>query len=126
MNEPSRQPLDSQGVPEPGESIGSRPRVALAGYAILSLVLAVIGFTELVVPGLVDRGLTPPSLLGWTTRAGGLWGVASALAVVFGFLGIAQIVQEERRGLMVALLGLLLGVWGLLAFLSRAGWFQIF
>lgn len=126
MNRPSREPHDPQDLPEPGEGIGLRPRVALAGYGLLSLVLAVIGFAGLVLPALLDLNLSPPSLLGRNIQIGDVWGVASALAVICGFLGITQTIQEERRGLVFAVLGLSLGVWGLLSFFSRVGWLQIF
>ncbi len=125
MNESRREPLDSQNLPGPGEGIGLSSRTAFAGYGILSLILAVIGSAGLVFPELLNPDLSLPSLLGWTIQAGDLWGVISALAVVSGLLGIAQTIQEDRRGLSIALMGLMLGTWGLLAFLSRLGWVQL-
>ena len=89
------------------------------------MILAVIGFVGLEVPGLLNPDLSIPAPLGWTVQAGDLWGVISTLAVVSGLLGIAQTIQEERRGLSIAILGFLLGAWGLLAFLSRLGWLQL-
>jgi len=125
VDEPQRESLDPQDFPDPGEGIGLRSRTALAGYGILSMILAVIGFVGLEVPGLLNPDLSLPAPLGWIVQAGDLWGVISALAVVSGLLGIAQTIQEERRGLSIAILGFLLGAWGLLAFLSRLGWLQL-
>ena len=89
------------------------------------MVFGVIAFAGLVAPGLLDRNLPLSSPLSWSPQAGYLWGVAGALAVLCGFLGIAQIIQEERRGFILAVTGLFLGAWGLFAFISRAGWLQL-
>ena len=115
MAEPARQQEPQQG-PEPGYTPGPLPKTARSGYAIWSLVFGLFGNILFFGPLLTSIVIAGPSLTA-LAQTGTFLALSSLLAVLFGALGIAQINKGVRRGMGMAVVGLLLGIVGILGFL---------
>ncbi len=95
MGEPEKIPESHEpqrsAPPEPQE------RLPISGLAIASLVLGVIGVPFSVIP---------------------LFGIlGGVLAVIFGAIGISQVSRKQRRGMGIAIAGVVIGAIDLFIFL---------
>jgi hypothetical protein len=116
MAEPAKQPEPQKG-PDLDYAPGPRPKIARSGYAIWSLIFGILGGLVFFGPVVTAVILQAPSLTLIARVTRGILAICSVLAILFGSLGISQVNRGLRRGKGMAIVGLILGIIGLLAYL---------